>query len=102
MHGSFANTSLDPRVSLTFGFHRRSSVLGAHPVLGSGKGDAYDEARIHERSSVIALAIDARQLHFPDEARYVYQPFVGLEDEYRWNARAREALKDYNTKDLGI
>ncbi len=102
LHGSFANTSADPRVSLTFGFHRRSSVLGAHPVLGSGKGDAYDEARVHERSSVIAVAIDARQQHFPDEARYVYQPFVGLEDEYRWNVQAREALKDYNTKDLGI
>ena len=102
LHGSFANTSADPRVSLTFGFHRRSSVLGAHPVLGSGKGDAYDEARVHERSSVIAVAIDARQQHFPDEARYVYQPFVGLEDDYRWNAQAREALKDYNTKDLGI
>ncbi len=102
LHGSFANTSADPRVSLTFGFHRRSSVLDAHPVLGSGKGDAYDEARIHERSSVIAVAIDARAQHFPDEARYVYQPFVGLEDEYRWNVQAREALKDYNTKDLGI
>lgn len=103
LHCSFANTSADPRVSLTFGFHRRSSVLGANGVLGSGGGVVYDETRIFERSSVIAVAIDARAQRFPAEARYVYQPFVGLEDEFRWNERTREeVIKDYNLKDLGI
>ena len=33
LHGSFANTSEDMRVSLTFGFHRRTSVLGARGAL---------------------------------------------------------------------
>ena len=28
VHGSFANTSPDPRVTINFGFHRRRSVLG--------------------------------------------------------------------------
>ena len=28
IHGSFANTSPDPRVTINFGFHRRRSVLG--------------------------------------------------------------------------
>ncbi len=102
LHGSFANTSLDRRVSLTFGFHRRSSVLGAKGVLGSGKEVVYDEARIHERASLIAVAIDARQQHYPDEPRYTYQPFAGLEEEFRWNAQTRESIKDYNLKDLGI
>lgn len=103
LHCSFANTSRDLRVSLTFGFHRRASVLGAHGVLGSRGEVVYDETRVFERSSVIAVAIDARQQHFPDEPRYVYQPFAGLEDEYRWSAQTRETvINDYNTKDLGI
>ncbi|MCZ6619574.1 MAG: phytanoyl-CoA dioxygenase family protein [Gammaproteobacteria bacterium] len=103
LHCSFANTSKDPRVSLTFGFHRRSSVLGAAGVLGSGKGVIFDETRIRERSSIIAVAIDARQQHYPSETRYLYQPFAGLEDEFRWNEHTRETvLKDYNLKDLGI
>jgi len=103
LHCSFANTSADPRVSLTFGFHRRSSVLGASGVLGSGAGTVYDESRIFERSSIIAVAIDARQQRFPHEARYVYQPFVGFEDDFRWNELTREeVIKDYNMKDLGI
>ena len=41
----------------------------------------YDEARIHERSKAIAYGIDARAQRFPDEPRYVYQPFAGQEDE---------------------
>ena len=100
---SFANTSPDQRVSLTFGFHRRSSVLGATSVLGSGEDIVYDEQRIHRRSSVIAVAIDARHQRFPEENPYRYQPFLGLEDEFRWNERTRErVIKDYNTLDLGI
>ena len=103
LHGSLPNTSPDPRVSLTFGFHRRASVLGAAGVLGSGQGVIYDETRIRERSSVIAVAIDARQQHYRSEPRYLYQPFAGLEDEFRWNAHTRETvIKDYNMKDLGI
>jgi ectoine hydroxylase-related dioxygenase (phytanoyl-CoA dioxygenase family) len=33
LHGSFANTSPDLRISITFGFHRRKSVLGAKTAL---------------------------------------------------------------------
>ena len=102
LHGSFANTSSDTRVTINFGFHRRSSVLG---VTAGGVHNAvatYDEARIHERSRLIAYAIDARQQRFPAERRYVYQPFVGQEDDYRWDGAARSALKDYNLLDLSI
>ena len=36
LHGSFANTSPDQRVSLTFGFHRRASVIGQRGALVAG------------------------------------------------------------------
>ena len=103
LHCSFANTSPDLRISLTYGFHRRTSVLGATGKLGSTETEIYDEQRVFERSSVIAVAIDARRQHFPDEEPYVYQPFAGLEDDYRWNAETYEqVIRDYNLKDLGI
>ena len=99
LHASFANTSPHKRMTFNFGFHRRSSVLG----MQIGKTERYDDARIHERSRVIALAIDARQQRFPDEARYIYRPLLGQEDENRWNEETRESiLKNYNLRDLGI
>ncbi len=103
LHCSFANTSPDLRISLTFGFHRRKSVLGVNGKLGSKAEDVYDEQRVFDRSAVIAVAIDARREHFPDEESYVYRPFVGIEDEFRWNEETYEnVIRDYNLKDLGI
>ena len=103
LHGSFANTSPDLRISLTFGFHRRASVLGVKGKLGANAEDVYDEQRVFDRSAVIAVAIDARRQHLPDEEPYVYQPFVGLENDYRWCAETYEnVIRDYNLKDLGI
>jgi Phytanoyl-CoA dioxygenase (PhyH) len=102
LHGSFANTSERPRVTINFGFHRRASVLG---VTAGGVHNApatYDEARIRERARVIGYAIDARRQRFPDEVSYAYQPFIGLESHYRWNDAARAGLKDYNLLDLSI
>jgi len=103
LHGSFANTSPDTRISLTFGFHRRSSVLGAKAALAMEANETYGEQRIFERSSVITVAIDARSQYYPEEARFHYQPFAGLEDEFRFNDETFErVVKDYNTKDLAI
>jgi len=103
LHGSFANTSQDLRVSLTFGFHRRSSILGAHGALGQSATETYDEQRIFERSQLIQVAIDARARHHPEETRFSYQPFVGLEDDYRFNRECFEHIvRDYNLKDLSI
>jgi hypothetical protein len=62
----------------------------------------YDEQRIHERSRAIVYAIDARAQRFPDERRFVYQPFIGQEDQYRWTPAARATLEDYNLLDLAI
>ncbi|MEM7250501.1 MAG: phytanoyl-CoA dioxygenase family protein [Pseudomonadota bacterium] len=103
VHGSFANSSPNMRLSLTFGFHRRSSVLGARGALSVESEEVYDEKRIFDRSAVIAVAIDARANHYPDEARFHYQPFAGLEDDFRWNDETFErVIRDYNVNDLAI
>ena len=102
LHGSFANTSPDWRVTVNFGFHRRSSVLG---VAGGGVHNApgvYDEDRIAKRSRWIGYAIDARRQRFPDEASFDYAPFVQSGERYRWNEDAKTGLKDYNLFDLSI
>ncbi|HZQ56907.1 MAG TPA: phytanoyl-CoA dioxygenase family protein [Acidimicrobiales bacterium] len=101
VHGSFANTSPEPRVTVQHGFHRRRSVLGA--VSGpAAQRVVIDEARVRERSKPIMFGIDARALRYPHEARFVYQPFAGEEDDYRWTTQTRAGLKDYNLLDLGI
>ena len=103
LHGSFANTSPDKRISITFGFHRRRSVLGQRGALSMGADQVYDEQRIFERSAVIQVAIDARRQRFPEEAPFRYRPFEGLEDRFRYNDETFErVIRDYNTKDLAI
>ena len=103
LHGSFANTSPDKRVSITIGFHRRRSVLGQKGKLSIGADQVYDEQRIFDRSAVIQVAIDARRQRIPDETPFRYRPFDGLEDEFRYNDETFErAIRDYNTKDLAI
>jgi hypothetical protein len=101
VHGSFANTSPDARVTVQHGFHRRRSVLGA--VSGDPRNRAViDEERIRERSKPIAYGIDARARRYPTENRFVYRPFAGQEDQFRWTPRTKADLRDYNLLDLGI
>ena len=103
LHGSFANTSDDIRISLTFGFHRRASVLGQKGALSMASDKPYDEQRIFERSAVIQVAIDSRHQHCPNERPYSYKPFAGLEDDFRFNDETFDrVIRDYNTKDLAI
>jgi hypothetical protein len=102
VHGSFANTSPDWRVTLNLGFHRRRSVLG---VQGGGLHAApavFDDARIRERSRVIGYAIDARRQRFPDETPFVYRPHADAGETYRWDDAARATMRDYNRLDLSI
>jgi hypothetical protein len=102
VHGSFANTSRDWRVTLNFGFHRRRSVLG---VEGGGVHNAravYDAERIRQRARVIGYAIDARRRRFPDEPAFSYLPHVAAGETWRWDDDARAGMKDYNLLDLSI
>lgn len=103
LHCSFANVSADQRISLTFGFHRRSSVLGAHGALSESESVVYDEQRIDERSQVIGVAIDARSQFYDDETPFCYQPLAGREKELAYSTETwKRIIKDYNLKDLSI
>lgn len=101
LHGSFANTSHDWRVTLNFGFHRRRSVLGVE----SGFDDVrtvYGDAVIRQRARLIGYAIDARRKRFPDERSFVYKPHADAGEAYCWDAQAKASIKDYNRFDLSI
>ena len=103
LHCSFANTSAETRISLTFGFHRRSSILGARGALAESADIIYDERRIRERSEVIGVAIDARSQFYPNEIRYAYQPLIGEEESLAYNPENwNKVIKNYNLKDLSI
>ena len=103
LHCSFANTSSDTRISLTFGFHRRKSILGATGALSENAEVVYDEKRIHERSEVIGIAIDSRAQYYPNESAYRYQPLAGHEASVVFNSENwNRIVKDYNLKDLSI
>jgi hypothetical protein len=102
VHGSFANTSRDWRITLNFGFHRRRSVLG---VKGGGVHNAaamYDAERIRERARMIGYGIDARRQRYPTETPYVYAPHADAGEAYRWDAAAAATVRDYNLLDLSI
>lgn len=102
LHGSFANSGFEPRLTVNFGFHRRSSVLDVEGAGIHAETMVYDQALIHKRSRLIGYAIDARRQHFPQETPYVYKPLQGSDDEYQWNDTARADIKDYNLLDLSI
>lgn len=103
VHGSFANTSEDLRVSVGFGFHRRSSVVGVDAKLLNGDTVHYDEGRVAERSRMIAIGVDARTRRYPNEERFVYQPTQGQEEDNRFNDETRRTVvRNYNLKDLHI
>jgi ectoine hydroxylase-related dioxygenase (phytanoyl-CoA dioxygenase family) len=102
LHGSFPNCGFEPRITVNFGFHKRSSVLG---VMGGGihsDAQVFDEAIVARRSRAIGYAIDARKQRFPDETPYDYQPLAAAANDYRWSEAARADLKDYNLDDLSI
>jgi ectoine hydroxylase-related dioxygenase (phytanoyl-CoA dioxygenase family) len=102
LHGSFPNCGFEPRITVNFGFHKRSSVLG---VMGGGihsDAQVFDEEIVTRRSRAIGYAIDARKQRFPDETPYDYQPLAAAANDYRWDESARADLKDYNLDDLSI
>ena len=102
LHGSFPNSGFEPRLTVNFGFHRRSSVLG---VQGGGihsDAQVFDETIIARRSKVLGYAIAARKERFPDEQAYEYQPFKEAGLSFEWNDAARADMKDYNRDDLSI
>jgi hypothetical protein len=103
VHGSFANSSPDRRITLNAGFFPRSRVLDVTTSKLDNTEVTYTAEKIHERCRIIALGVDARQQRFPEEPRYNYQPLAGQEDDNRWNEQTRETLiRDYNLQDFYI
>ncbi len=102
LHGSFANTSKDWRVTVNMGFHRRRSVLGVEAGGVHNAKAVYDAERICERARVIGYAIDARAQRFPREHPFIYLPHAATGRRYTWDAKAKADIADYNLLDLSI
>jgi len=103
VHGSFANSSPDRRITLNEGFFPRKRVLDVTTQRLTGAIHTYDQALINARTRILQIAIDARRQRFPQEKSYVYRPLVGHEDENRWNETTRTTvLKNYNQLDMFI
>ena len=102
LHGSFPNCGFEPRVTVNFGFHKRSSVLGTQGGGIHSEAQVFDEAVIERRSRLIGYAIEARKQKYPNEEPYKYYPFEQSGKSFVWNDSAREDLKDYNLEDLSI
>jgi len=103
LHGSFANSSPDRRITLNAGFFPRKRVLGVTTRRLHGAVETYDIERIDARCRILQLAIDARRQRFPQETPFVYKPLAGRENENRWNETTRETLlKNYNQRDMFI
>lgn len=102
VHGSFANTSKDWRVTANMGFHRRRSVLDVEAGGLHNPAAVYDSARIERRARILGYAIAARHERFPDEQPYAYKPHIDAGLSYAWDDAARADMKDYNLEDLSI
>ncbi len=103
LHGSFANTSPDIRVTLNMGFLPRQSVLGAGGRMHDGETAAtFDEAWVAKRSEAIGYALAARRARWPEEQGFVYKPHAEAGAKFEWNAAAHEAMRDYNRWDTRI
>ena len=102
LHGSFPNCGYEKRVTVNFGFHKRSSVFG---VKGGGvhsESQVFDDEIINRRSKSIGYAIEARKAKYTNEDPYLYKPFNDSQRTYVWDDSARQDLNDYNLDDLSI
>ena len=101
IHGSFANTSPDWRVTFNMGFNRRRSVLAAPGFnFDTGERVPIDPERIRKRAEMIGYGIDARRQRFPDETPFAYRPHVESGERYHWDDAARRAIRGYNALDI--
>jgi len=102
LHGSFPNCGFEKRITVNFGFHKRSSVLGVNGGGVHSEAQVFNEEIINRRSKSIGYAIEARKAKYKDEDPYVYKPFIESKKKYTWDENARHDLKDYNLEDLSI
>ncbi len=102
VHGSFANTGFEPRITINFGFHKRSSVLNVKGAGIHSEAVVYDTAMIEKRAQAIGYAIEARRAQYPHETPYCYKPLADSSTDFSWQPDTLTKLKDYNLLDLSI
>jgi len=102
VHGSFANTGFEPRITANFGFHKRSSVLNVKGAGIHSEAAVYDDDFIKERSKAMGLALASRKKRFPEEESYNYKPLLDELDSFSGCKGSHELLKNYKLKDLSI
>ena len=102
LHGSFPNCGYEKRVTVNFGFHKRSSVFGVEGGGVHSESQVFDDEIINRRSKSIGYAIEARKAKYTNEDPYLYKPFKDSQRTYVWDDSARQDLKDYNLDDLSI
>ena len=102
LHGSFPNCGYEKRVTVNFGFHKKSSVLGTKGGGVHSEAQVFDEEIISRRSKSIGYAIEARKAKYKDEKPFDYKPFKSSGKTYVWDDNARKDLIDYNLEDLSI
>ncbi len=98
VHGSFPNTSADPRYTLVFGFHRRNSVLG---VQGWAK-EPFTKEFVETSCRLIDIAIAARQQKYPLEQSYQYKPSTNRYASILEDQSQRIELANYQRYAIGI
>ena len=89
LHGSFPNCGFEPRVTVNFGFHKRSSVIGTQGGGIHSEAQVFDDEIIERRSRSIGYAIEARKQKYPNEEAYKYYPFEQSGKSFVWNDSSR-------------
>ena len=89
-------------MTVNFGFHKRSSVLGTQGGGIHSESQVFDEEIIERRSRLLGYAIEARKQRYPNEEPFSYAPFVKLGKQFKWDDDARQNIIDYNLDDLSI
>ena len=102
LHGSFPNCGYEPRVTVNFGFHKRSSVLGTQGGGIHSESQVFNEEIIERRSRLLGYAIEARKQRYPEEEAFSYSPFLKSGKQFKWDQEARQNIIDYNLDDLSI
>ncbi len=102
LHGSFANTGLEPRLSINTGFHRRSSVLDVKGAGIHSEAVVYDKNHIEQRSQIMGIAVNARREKFPEEETFTSSAVDPSLPQHQWSPEAMNAIQDYNLLDLSI
>ena len=99
LHGSFPNCGYEQRVTVNFGFHRRSSVLGTQ---GGGKKlgihsewhQVFTEEIIQRRARSIGYVIDARKQKytFKSEMFHIHMRHLKVQIHHLYGTKKLERI----------